>query len=778
MQSHNGYDSIYAEELAYFSEVKNFILDEISHLEKENARLFEESIDKKRQAYEEHLEYKLGPDNAVLQEELMHNQALQTTQEEELCKLKKALESPYFARLDFCFDGENESEAFYIGLLSIVDSKNYRQFVLDWRSPLASLYYDADLGSASYFANGNEISGNLDRKLQILISRSKLRRVSEIRKDLHDDMLELVLSQNSSDKMKEIVSTLQKEQNYVIRQDASSSIFIQGAAGSGKTSIALHRAAYLLYQRSDLSSRNILLISPNEYFSDYVSEVLPQLNEERAISVTFNSLACEMLSQKEERFATLKHKEASSEKLAKLFEQDFYNKFQSFIIEFKKRNFVIKDINIPGIKIKKADIKEAIERLGNVKHFSLAESLVQYFRGKFRSSSFFKLQDKIFSELWSMYQTHRLGAIYSAFCSYVDSGNFVLDKERVALPNITEALYGEKYRSFVDSQSEINGKVVKSGQSVRTLKGERSRKLTAVGSTSIDDYNKELMQEIFDDEDNSTGDFSKKVREKKSEFDYADIRIMFAAYVELYDFKMNTDVGHLIVDEFEDLGLFEHFCLAKMFPSIPKTVTGDIYQNLNVRQERDSLQFIQNIYSQYSKNLFVQEFTKAYRSSYEIATVCHKLLERSNIEAIDRKSEPVRLFYSNDFEMKIDMLIQDLEYYKNKKYGQTVVLFRSQEERLRVHERLKSKNIDTLLVPFSNQASEDSILLLTLELARGIEFDATIIFDAASSELEEDICRRELYVAASRALHGLSVYGDSGLVLELKELGSEIVNLL
>lgn len=765
---------IFVEEEKYFNEVKQFIIEQIEFLRNENERLFEESVEKKRSAYEEHLEYKLGPDNAVLQEELMHNEALQNSQNEELKKLERALESPYFARLDFCFEGETEAEAFYIGLLSIIDSKNYRQFVLDWRSPLASLYYDADLGVTSYNANGNLISGDLQKKLQILISKSKLRRVSEVGKELHDDMLQLVLSQSASSKMKEIVSTLQKEQNFVIRQDQDTSLFIQGAAGSGKTSIALHRAAYLLYQRSDLSNQSILLISPNEYFSDYVSEVLPQLNEDKALSVTFNSLACEILAQKEERFAEMQFSEADDKKINLLFDEAYFKKFQEFIDKFKKENFIAKDISVGTIKIKKKEILDAIDRLANIKHFSLAESLLQYFRDKYRSSAFFKLQDKVFSELWSMYQTHRIAAIYEAFKSYLKENSFDLLKEKVVAPVLAEALYGDRYRNFVENQSiNTKKKFDKNDRKLRTLIADKSRHLTTVNSYSVDDYNKEVDNGDLEFESTST----KFVKKKKSPYDEVDLRIIFSLYTELYVCKMNNDIGHLIVDEFEDLGLFEHCCLAKLFSTVSKTVIGDIYQNMHVEQEEKSLRLIQDIYENNSKKLLVEEFNKAYRSSYEIANVCYKLLPESKIEAVHREAGAVRLHLIEDLELKVRKIIEDIDIFREENLKQVAILFDREDDRKFLADYLRSSGIDFSLVPFSNRDLSNSILLLNADIARGLEFDAVIIFNSSYLESDEKIRRRELYVSASRALHRLSIFGDNKIVRELCDLSDRVIKI-
>lgn len=206
-------------------------------------------------------------------------------------KLDKSIDSPYFARIDF--NSDKVSGKFYIGINSINDGKKFK--VIDWRTPLASIYYNYEKGPASYEAPTGKIEGNLERKRQYKIKNSELIYAIENSLNIDDTYLQEILSSNSGEKMSNIVNTIQKEQNAVIRNTRDKYLIVSGLAGSGKTSVALHRIAYLLYRDRDLNSQNIVILSPNDIFSEYISNVLPELGEENVSNITFNQLVKKIL---------------------------------------------------------------------------------------------------------------------------------------------------------------------------------------------------------------------------------------------------------------------------------------------------------------------------------------------------------------------------------------------------------------------------------------------------------------------------------------------------
>lgn len=205
-------------------------------------------------------------------------------------KLVKLKDSPYFARIDFRQDRDTRAGIFYIGRFSFHDGN--RLLISDWRSPIASLFYDCETGPAGYTAPGGEMNGELIRKRQFKIKNGVMEYAIESSVNIQDDVLQRELSHTSDDKMKSIIATIQKEQNQIIRNENTGTLVIQGVAGSGKTSIALHRIAFLLYRFKDrLTAKNITIVSPNRVFGDYISGVLPELGEEPIFEVSFGDLA-------------------------------------------------------------------------------------------------------------------------------------------------------------------------------------------------------------------------------------------------------------------------------------------------------------------------------------------------------------------------------------------------------------------------------------------------------------------------------------------------------
>lgn len=246
-------------------------------------------------------------------------------------KLLKLEYSPYFGRIDFKEDNLDTRKV-YIGIANVEKDLDY--IIYDWRSPIASLFYDYSKGKAKYIAPDGEIKGEILLKRQYKIEGKKLLRVFDNNLNIVDDMLQEVLSSSSSDKMKNIVNTIQQEQNEIIRNISNKNLIVQGIAGSGKTSVALHRIAFLLYKIKNLKSSNVLIFSPNKIFSEYISNVLPELGEENTSETTFSEFASHYIKE-------FKNVESFSD----LIEKYYTNKRDDEdLIRFKLSNKMIKVI--------------------------------------------------------------------------------------------------------------------------------------------------------------------------------------------------------------------------------------------------------------------------------------------------------------------------------------------------------------------------------------------------------------------------------------------------
>ena len=246
-------------------------------------------------------------------------------------KLLKLEYSPYFGRIDFKEDNLDTRKV-YIGIANVEKDLDY--IIYDWRSPIASLFYDYSKGKAKYIAPDGEIKGEILLKRQYKIEGKKLLRVFDNNLNIVDDMLQEVLNSSSSDKMKNIVNTIQQEQNEIIRNISNKNLIVQGIAGSGKTSVALHRIAFLLYKIKNLKSSNVLIFSPNKIFSEYISNVLPELGEENTSETTFSEFASHYIKE-------FKNVESFSDFIEKYYTN---KRDDEDLIRFKLSNKMIKVI--------------------------------------------------------------------------------------------------------------------------------------------------------------------------------------------------------------------------------------------------------------------------------------------------------------------------------------------------------------------------------------------------------------------------------------------------
>ncbi|WP_246055244.1 HelD family protein [Pseudalkalibacillus caeni] len=219
--------------------------------------------------------------------------------EEEVLNLKKIHKKPYFARINFQRKGKEENEELYFGKGSLFDKETQQPIIVDWRSPIANLYYDGRLGEVSYEAEGGEYKGYLSLKRQYIIEDAEIQEIRDVDLTTNDELLQKSLAESSSNRLTDIVSTIQEEQNQIIRADLNKPIIVQGAAGSGKTTIALHRISYFIYTYAErFSPGDLMILAPNRLFIDYISEVLPELGVERSLQTTFVEYAKACIAKK------------------------------------------------------------------------------------------------------------------------------------------------------------------------------------------------------------------------------------------------------------------------------------------------------------------------------------------------------------------------------------------------------------------------------------------------------------------------------------------------
>ena len=266
-------------------------------------------------------------------------------------KYENMISSPYFARMDFKEDGEGKVEKCYLGISNLINEE-FDFLIYDWRAPISSMFYDYEVGDAYYKCPEGTIKGEISMKRQYKISDGKINYMFDSSIKIDDEILQDILSKSSDNKMKAIITTIQKEQNKAIRNEKYKNLIVQGPAGSGKTSVALHRIAYLLYKHRDsVTSKNIVIFSPNNIFNDYISNVLPQLGEDNILQTTFKEYMHKVLEDIEGK-------------------EDYYDMMESIFGDRSEESY---DIRIKNLKFK-----------SSVEFVNLLKAYIKYLEEKTR----------------------------------------------------------------------------------------------------------------------------------------------------------------------------------------------------------------------------------------------------------------------------------------------------------------------------------------------------------------------------------------------------------
>lgn len=343
-------------------------------------------------------------------------------------RFQKMLDSPFFGRVDFCYDGEDAAESFYIGIGNFAERTGQTPLVYDWRAPVSGLFYDFDKGEAWYEAPGGRMDGEIVSKWQYKIKNGKMVYAFESDVKIDDDILKAELGANGDVQLKNIVRTIQKEQNAIIRNTSDRILVIQGVAGSGKTSVALHRIAYLLYHdRKNLKSSNILILSPNGVFSDYISHILPELGEENIQEMSFDLFAYRELKDVvpdcEDRYDMIERNLVQPKERGRYWEKqssDFLNQMEGYLMELEDSLMDIRDFTYRNYEIKASRILLLFyTRFLEIPLLSRMDAVREYVVDDYETLAGRDLNEEeqqyFYEQFMAMYETRDIYVLYSRF---------------------------------------------------------------------------------------------------------------------------------------------------------------------------------------------------------------------------------------------------------------------------------------------------------------------------------------------------------------------------
>ena len=372
-------------------------------------------------------------------------------------RFKKMQDSPFFGRVDFRYDGDEEAETFYIGIGNLSESAGSLPLVYDWRAPVSGLFYDYDKGSASYEAPSGIFEGEVTSKWQYKIRKGKMLYEFESDVKIDDEILGAELGSNGEVQLKNIVRTIQKEQNEIIRNTKDKIMVIQGAAGSGKTSVALHRIAYLLYHdRENLKSSNVLILSPNGVFADYISHILPELGEENIREMSFDLFAYrelkDIVGDCEDRYDQIEHT-VLNPKIQDICREkqspEFVSKLDGFVLRLEDELMNFRDVEYRGCTLSEKEIIDLFYfKFLDVPLLSRMHSVAEYFIDQVETLRDRDLSDEEREEVMecfrSLYETRDCYVLYSRFLEkegYRPLPHCQIEKRRLRYEDVYPVLY-------------------------------------------------------------------------------------------------------------------------------------------------------------------------------------------------------------------------------------------------------------------------------------------------------------------------------------------------
>ena len=624
-------------------------------------------------------------------------------EEHKILLLEKMIKSPYFARIDFKFDDEDEFEKIYIGRSSLRKNSYQEMYVYDWRSPIASIFYRFMTGEAFYDAPCGRVTGELNLKRQYEIKNGKLEYFFDSDVQIVDEFLRQLLSQNTTAKMKAIVETIQHEQDVVIRDMENDLLMVQGVAGSGKTSIALHRAAYLMYQglQTKLSANNIMIISPNSIFEQYISNVLPELGEDNVISSVFEDILSALLIGRKIQ--------SRNDFLENLIVNSKYKEISRNSIEFKTSSFFreILDqflIDIPRQWIEFEDV---------------------YYEGKCVVSRQI-LKDKILGRTETP-----LGIKLEQLEDYILEQIFGTGKGRGHKEE--KNLIKQEIQKFIKIDIVELYKILFSNEAYFYSLLQNSN--LSQGIKSIWEYTRENLE--------------------ADRLYYDDAIAIAYLYLKIYGTNKYKNIKQVVIDEAQDYYPLQYEIFNLLFSNAKFTILGDMKQTLAKKEDISFYEQIQKILNKKKSSLIMLD--KSFRCTNEILNFSLKFIEQSSqIKSFNRNGDSPKVYIADNSEIFIDEIVKEINLCQEKGFQSICLICKTEKNSIYLFNKIKHK-LDIQLIKNGSVSDLQGVFILPVYMSKGLEFDAVLICDADSQNYHDEDDKNLLYVACTRALHNLSV---------------------
>jgi len=681
-----------------------------------------------------------------------------------LQKYTQVAHKPYFARIDFT-ERRRDTESYYIGKFGLNDRSEGEEKVIDWRAPIAELYYSGQQGEVSYKAPIGFVEGELSLKRKFLIKDEKLENafdegINDIilrssndeteENALVDEFLKINLEQSIGSKLKDVVATIQKEQNEIIRASKNTVMIIQGSAGSGKTTVALHRLAYLMYKHSEnLETQEILVVAPNKLFLDYISDILPSLGVSGVVQSTFEDIACSILKYG-----------------GKINTKDM--KFSSVMEETDKD------------KVK--FITTSSKFKGSMPYKSIMDRYLKYIENKD-----IQVEDIIVSG-HILFNSMEIKRLYSK-----DLMNFPLNKRKQEIrryfnlklknltPEIMEKIDSTYDRSIQRVKRDIQDEISKRKKIIELYdkRDEEKKHFKANAKKVMDEYFKQWSQKsvidiyfnlLVDEEvfnELTEGKISTKlyafikeeviVNMNNNIIDSDDLAALLYLKLKIEGLE-KFNFSHIVIDEAQDYSNFQLLMLKNIALNDSFTIVGDIGQGIYYYKGIESWQkLISEVFKGQANYI---PLTQSYRSTIEIINVANRVLQKQQnyitpaSPVLRHGKEPELITYSleKDFAEKLDKIVKSVKISGKKSIA---VIGKTFKECKYIKEQLKKYSKDDWeLIKNTDKNFQSERIIIPSYMTKGLEFDCSIVYNCDDENYgDNELDKKILYVVLTRALH-------------------------
>ena len=651
-----------------------------------------------------------------------------------ISNLETSLDKPYFARIDFTPESDGITSSIYIGKNGITQDTNI--IVTDWRAPISSLYYDSEVGKCSYEAPDGIIKGNMDLKRQFEIEKGELINYFDVDLVSNDALLQKYLNSNNDARLKSIVSTIQKEQNDVIRKGYANNIIIQGVAGSGKTTVALHRIAYLVYNYRDKIRQNqYLVIGPNPVFLKYIKSVLPELDVSGVEQCTFEQYAKDYIDEDiiinpSEKKVVASISGKNNTDIDKFKCSMKYKEMIDKFLDLFFNNLTSKPLMLGDFEVLSSNkIREIFEKTGNGFSNNLSNRIELAI-------------DKLSSLI--EYNFDSINSRYGDYSFEIFHQN--LTKEDI---NNLRSKFAKEREELRKGCRNILRKYFNKGKADAT-------KLYKLFISTLDDFNVYRYKNIIQ----LKKDTIKNI--KNNTYDFEDLSALIYIKSIIAPNKGYSRIKHVVIDEGQDLGDFNFYTLKKSLPEATFSIFGDLAQSIYDYRGINNWDEVNEV--MFDKKGGIVNFNKSYRTTAEIMDVADEVAESIGLGRSDlvvRHGSPVKMVGVDNKEDIPRYILEKVNEYKNKGYKNIAIISKTNLLSNYLNDDLADLGLKIPNVSANDDLTDDNFRVCTIsnQLSKGLEFDAVIINNASEDiySSNSSLDMKLLYVALTRALHELEV---------------------